>query len=269
MGDFTVYAEHPLAYYSPFLADRGDGAMVNFVGTRKNYPCTLDEVRCLHNYHLGTFQCKRAWFIKMPASGARYPFAHAMNGFYALRGDSPLKSYLLKRAMNGIVGRLLEVRVDGSGNVLEYGDRFNPVYHALITTPTRLRVFEFLASNWLEKEELVHVGVDGVRTTRSISTFHVNIPMGSWRFAGTESAFVLSPGAIVSTERNFKKTGYAELLAQCQGHPRARVLGADRSDPIDLGRLFLTQTRGFLDMPEKASDLLNRSFLSVPPLLGD
>lgn len=267
VGDFTVYPDHPLAFCSPFLADRGDGVLVNFTGTVPDYPCSLDEVRCLHGYGLGEFRFKRGWSIIPQDDNLSYPFAAALGTLYDLRGESPLKSHLIKRVMNGIIGRLLETRMDEEGNVLEYGSSFNPLYHAMTTIPARLQVFSFIVQGGFGRGELVHVGVDGVRATR-----HVPLPgcapMGGWRCSGVEPAFVLSPGAIVSPDRDFKGTGYASLLRECEGRPGASRVGDNREGPIDVRRLFLSQTRGFVTMPERAGDLLRGPYLSEPVLLG-
>jgi len=267
IGDFTVYPDHPLAFCSPFLVDRGDGVLVNFTGTERNYTCTLHDIRCLYAHRMGEFHFKHGWLLSEPDDHPTRPFANVMNKLYAMRGSSPVKSHILKRVMNGIIGRLLETRRDGAGNVLEYGENFNPIYHALITNSARLQVFAFLAKHKVRKEELVHVGVDGVRVMRKISVPD-RVAMGGWRCAGCESAFVLSPGAIVTSDRNFKRTGYADLLAECGRRPTAYRLGSDRSDPIDLRRLFLTQTRGFTEMPKQARDLATKTYLSEPVHLG-
>jgi hypothetical protein len=267
VGDFTVYPDHPLAFCSPFLADRGDGILINFVGTRRDYTCTLDDVRCLRDQGMGEFHFKSGWLITEVADSPRRPFANTMNELFAMRGDSPLKSFILKRVMNGVIGRLLETRGDGEGNVLEYGDSFNPIYHALVTTPVRLQVFNFLVDRMVREDELVHVGVDGVRLTHRLA-LPGQAPMGSWRCAGYDPAFVLSPGGIVSRGQNFKRTGYDGLLAECAHRPTAYRLGMDRKDPIDLRRLFLTQTRGFPELPRRARDLMTKTFLSEPVHLG-
>jgi hypothetical protein len=260
IGNFTVYPEHPLANFSPFLVDRGDGIMVSFKGTARDYLCDLDDIRTLYNYHMGEFHFKRGWTI-VAAEGARRPLARVMNELFALRDGSEPKSYIVKRVMNGIIGRLLEIREDNAGDVLEYGDNFDPISHALITTPTRLQVFDFIARHELIRGELVHVGVDGLRATCRLASAD-KAPMGGWRCTGSEPAFVLSPGGIVSPDRNFKRTGYADLLEECQKRPRATHLGRNASDPIDIGRLFLTQTRGYTEMPAKARDLLTRVYHS-------
>lgn len=253
VGDFTVYPDHPLAYCSPFLVDRGDGALANFVGTKRSYECTLDDVRLLYDYKLGEFHFKRGWLLYWDTP--HRPFADVMEQLFGMRGDSPLRSHLLKRVMNGIIGQLLESRRDDNGCVVEYGRNYNPIYHAMITNPVRLLVFEALVNFGISEDELVHVGVDGFRATRSIP-LPDSAPMGQWRCTGSESAFVLSPGAIVSPERNFKRTGYHDLLSECERRPTSYLLGKDRKDPINVRHLFLRQTRGFSKMPRNARDLL-------------
>jgi len=270
VGDFTVYPDHPLAFCSPFIADRGDGTgtQVNFTGTVHDYPCLLDEVRALSRYDLGEFHLKSGWFIS-PLNGVRprLPFKSIMESLYSQRGDDELKSYLVKRVMNGVIGKLLESRKDGDGNVIEYGEHYSPIYHALCTTRTRLRVFDFLVQNGITREELVHVGVDGVKTTRHIS-LPAQSPMGKWRCSGSEPTIVLSPGAVLTPGRNFKRTGYNELLAECLLRQGAYKLGRDPNDPIDLRRLFVNQTRVFKKLPHNGLALLVNKYPSDPVELG-
>lgn len=261
VGDFTVYPDHPFAFCSPFLVDRGDGALVNFAGTVRNYECTLDDVWFLYFYGMGEFHFKRGWLIHWDQP--RRPFAAAMHQLYGLRGESPLRSHLLKRVMNGVVGQLLESRRGAGGCITEYGKNYNPIYHAMITNPVRLWVFKALMDQRIAEDELVHVGVDGFRVTRQLPLPETS-PMGSWRCAGSGSAFVLSPGAIVSPGRNFKRTSYHDLFLECGIKPAAYLLGRDRKDPINVRQLFLRQIRGFPKMPERARDLLTRVYSSEP-----
>jgi len=159
-GTITVYPDHPLAYCSPFLADRGDGTLVNF--------------------RLGEFHPTTSWYIR-PLNGVspRHPFQEMMNDLYTQRGESELKSYILKRVMTGVIGKLLETRKDQDGNITEYGDSYNPIYHAIITARTRLQVFDFIVQNDISKEELVHIGVDGIRATKYLPIPR-KAPMGKW-----------------------------------------------------------------------------------------
>jgi len=268
IGDFTVYPDHPLAYCSPFLADRGDGVLVNFVGTVRDYPCLLEEVRTLYRYSMGEFHLKYGWFVS-PINGVRprLSFKKVMDELYSMRNGDELKSYIVKRVMNGIIGKLLEVRKDEDGNIVEYGDLYNPIYHAIVTTRTRLQVFEFIVRHNITREELVHIGVDGVNAIRYIP-LPKQAPMGRWRCSGSEPTAVLSPGGVLTMHRNFKRTGYAELAAECLARPTACRLGRDGKDPIDLRRLWMNQNRHFPELPRIARDLLESTYLSDPVELG-
>ena len=263
VGSFTVNPDHSLAFCSPFLAPNRDGFLTNFTGTVHNYPCSLEEVRTLYRHNMGSFKLDRGWFIS-PANGVRprFPFKQFMQDMFALRGDDDLSSYLVKRVMNGVIGKMLETRKDAQGRITDYGDLYNSIYHALCTAGTRLRVFDFIVKNQISNVELVHVGVDGIKTTRAI-----DIPtaskMGAWRSSGQDSCFVLSPGGIVSSSRNLKNIDYDTMLTWCLEHPGASSLSP--SD-FDLRRLFLNQTRDFGALPKTAGSLLHDRFISSAPV---
>lgn len=261
-GDFTVYPDHPLAWCSPFLADRGDGVLVNFAGTARGYSCTLDDVRTLYRHDLGEFRLRKGWFIS-PRNGARprQPFRDFVGQLYSRRGESELASYLLKRVMNGVIGKLLESFRDRKGNITGYGDRYNPIYHAICTDRTRLQVFEALVRWGITREELAHVGVDGIKTTRDLKLPGTSV-LGQWRQQPSASAFVLSPGAILTLERRFQGMDYADLLVECLAHPEKKIFGK-----TDLRRLFLNQTRVFPRLPRSGKELMDGCYLSGPSLL--
>jgi len=267
VGDFTVYPDSTYAHFTPFLTDRGDGVLVNFVGTVPDYHCTLDEVRTLYRYELGEFRLKHGWFIH-PLGGVRprHPFKAIVELNFERRNDDQLKSYLLKRVLTGLVGKMLETRKDSEGNVLEYGELYNPIYHAICTTRTRLQVFDFIVNNDISREELVHIGVDGVKATKYIP-LPPKAPLGRWRCSGEEPAIVLSPGAVATLSRNFKRTGYVELLVDLLKRPKAYKYGRDRD--IDLRNLFLNQTREFDELPRTGEELLGKHYLSNPVTVGE
>jgi len=75
---------------------------------------------------------------------------------------------------------------------------------------------------------------------------------------------VLSPGAVLSPHRNFKRTRYEELVVECLARPEASVLGSNPSDPIDLRRLFVNQTRIFPKLPKTAKALVDNRYPSTP-----
>ena len=262
-GSFTVNPDHPLAFCSPFLAPNRDGFLTNFTGTVHDYPCLLEEVRTLYRHEMGSFKLDYGWFIS-PSNGVRprFPFKQFMQDMFALRGEDDLSSYLIKRVMNGVIGKMLETRKDSQGRITDYGDLYNSIYHALCTTGTRLRVFDFIVKNHISNVELVHVGVDGVKATRDVA-LPASSKMGAWRSSGRDSCFVLSPGGIVSSSRNFKGIDYETMLTWCLEHPGASSLSP--SD-FDLRRLFLNQTRDFSALPKTAGSLLHDRFISSAPV---
>jgi hypothetical protein len=125
-GDFTVNPDGQCAFCSPFLSDRGDGTLVNFVGTRENFTCLLSEVKALYRYNMGEFHLKYGWFIRPNNSrNTRRPFRKMMLQFYDARSQSATASFFFKRVMNGIIGKLLETRKNPDGSVKEYGEIYN------------------------------------------------------------------------------------------------------------------------------------------------
>ena len=86
--------------------------------------------------------------------------------------------------------------------------------------------------------------------------------MGQWRCSGSEQTVVLSPGAVLTEHRNFKRTGYTDLVVECLANPARKVLGRDGD--IDLHTLFANQTRDFPKLPRNGRELLSQKYYSVP-----
>jgi hypothetical protein len=214
---------------------------------------------------MGEFKLKQGWFLS-PHNGVRprLPFQDMMSGLYESRSLSPTASFFLKRVMNGFIGKMLETRKDSDGNITEYGKYYNSIYHSLCTTRTRLQVFDFLVQNEITQPELVFIGVDGVKATKYIPV-PGSAPMGKWRFAGSEPTFILSPGAVITPNRNYKSVGHDELLSQIQGKLSSSKFG--KSGDIDLRKLFLNQNRNFPRLPRTGQSLLSSRFQSSPVVL--
>ena len=103
--------------------------------------------------------------------------------------------------------------------------------------------------------------MDGVKATRYIP-LPSRVQMGRWRDAGSQSAIILSPGAVITPTRNFKRTGYADLLVQLLKQPAASKFGRDGD--IDLRRIFLNQNRNFSKLPHTGRALLDNRYSSEP-----
>jgi hypothetical protein len=262
IGDIKVDPSSQYAFCAPFLADRGDGTLVSFVGTRENYVCLLSEVRTLYRYNMGEFNFKYGWFIR-PIDGkyTRRPFQKIMSQCYRARSHSAIASIFFKGIMNGMIGKLLETRKNLDGSVKKYGEFFNPLYHCFITTDTRLKVFAFLVGHEITEKELVHIGLDGIKITR-----HISLPtqayMGQWRSQGSQSEIILSPGALLNSKRRFKGIAYSEIVKEINIRPNASKYG-----DIDLQWIAKNQIRVFPNLPHTGQDLLNERYISNPLML--
>jgi len=266
IGDFYVDPDHQYSFCSPFMTENEDGVPLNFVGMKRDYPCSLDDIRTLYELKMGKFTLKRGWAINWDKPN--YPLRDPMNTLFGLRGEDPLQSYLLKRVMAGVIGRLLETRRDKDGGLIEFGDNYNPLCHAMITNPVRHKVFHTIVEQGITEWELARICVDGIYSTRRLS-FPDTAPMGEWRSEGSEPAFILSAEQILTPGRKLKSTAYDDLLLECASNPTAYLLGNDKDDPIDLKTLFLRQNRYFPNLPDTAEDLLLKEYNSSTILLEE
>ena len=259
-GRMTIYPESPYAFCSPVLVDRGDGILVNYVGAVDGcYP--LDVVRFVERHGLGEFRLRDGWFVS-PSSGVRprRPFLPLMTHLYGKRSLSPTVSFVVKRVMNGVVGRLLQQREDGT-----YGDLYNPIYYSLIVNRVSLRVADFIIQHHITEDELVHVGIDGCKATRYIP-LPSKAGMGQWRSAGSPAVLVLSPGRVYTADRRSGGLLYHLFTAMLRAHPassRYTVNGVT----LDLRALHAAQDRAFPEMPRSGAALLEGRYRSCPVFL--
>ncbi len=251
-GKMTIFPDSPLAFLSSVMRLDDSGYLVNFVGTDKNFYTTLDVIRFVERHGIGRFDISDGFFLS-PHDGVRpsRPFAPIMARLFNRRFDaSPLASYLLKRGMNGIIGRLLQQKDNG-----DYGSLYNPIYYSLIVNHTPLVVADFLIQNCIMQDELVHIGTDGCKLTRKIPLPARSSVMGSWRCTGCHPTFVLSPSQIITTES--KGLDYVALRSMIADHPRLSIYGN-----INLHLLAQQQDRNFPKLPLTGQSLLSGKYQS-------
>lgn len=249
-GDLHLDPSHPFAFCSPVLTCQLDGTLVNAVGNLPRDFYCLDTIRFVNRYRMGEFKFKSGWFVH-PYGGVRprFPFKRVMDDLFEMRSLSDLASYCIKRVMNGIIGRLLESYANKDGNVTKYGKLYNPIYHSLILNRTAIHVAEFIIENGIAQPELVHVGIDGIKTTKFLIIPSAS-RMGHWRYTGSELTCVLSPAGILTKQR------FADLLVETMRRPTAYKLGRDSE--YDLRKLFLKQNRKFKRLPHNGLALLGK-----------
>jgi len=253
-GDLSIDPSGTYAYCSPIVYPVGD-RLTNPVGIIKNAYLTLDQARFIEWSNIGTFKLKDGWFISNPAR--QKPLANIVRHFHKSReGASPLSSYLLKRAITGIIGRMGEWRRDKSGEYLP-GQYFNPVYRSLILTGASLQVGQFLVNYEVKQEELVLVAVDGAWLTRRIPLPLLS-GLGQWRCAGTMSLI------IAGFNQRYKDKDCDTLLDEIETVPDAVVYPS-----LDLSMALADQDRLYARYPRTGKELISRRFVSYPVLVGE
>jgi hypothetical protein len=264
-GDLYIDPSHPYAFCSPVVINL-DGKLSNPVGHLPTDYYPLDLIRFINCYDMGTFKLKSGWFISpQHAVRPRQPFKELMSTLYTSRSQSPLASYFLKRVMNGVIGRLLETRKK-DGALVKYGDLYNPIYHAIITSQTKIKVAEFIIENGITQGELVHVGVDGIKSTKYIDLPPRSSKMGQWVCKGSQPTIILSPGRIYTPIRPKDGATYHLLSAITDAFPNRRSYEFNGTT-VDLNILQVDQTRNFRELPHTGGALMSECYKSEPLVL--
>ncbi len=248
-GTMFVDPASPFAFCSPILAGDGDTA-TNYVGKLRGV-FTLGQVSFIERHRMGTFTLKDGYYIT-PRPGLPRPLAAPMQKLYAMRSRGGLVSFLAKRAMNGILGRLDEYRENNTVPT----ENTNAVYHSIIVNYAGCKVADYLIQNEFTQDELIHVATDGFHSTRMLP-LPPRSAMGQWRTEGSDDLIVLSPNTILRGEQ------CRELVKTIRSNKKTTryVIG---DTVYDLTSLAADQDRYFDKYPATGGDLLRRSYSSQP-----
>ncbi|MBU1173220.1 MAG: hypothetical protein KKD44_26950 [Proteobacteria bacterium] len=250
-GELTINPKHPFAFCSPIVFPVGN-TVSNPAGTLQGH-FSLEQVRFIERNGMGTFVLKDGWWIT--AGKGERPLAGIVDKFYKARvGTSPTASYLLKRAITGIIGRMGEWRRP-RGQDYQPGPYFNPVYRAYIMTNASLQVGQFLINHQITPDELVLVGVDGFYSTR-----HLQLPpvsdLGKWRDAGSLRLL------IASFNTRFKDEACDKVLDEIKANPDTMVYPS-----LDLSVARAQVDRSFKRYPKTGREMLKKNFVSEAIIL--
>ncbi len=249
-GTLFINPEHPLAWCSPIVAPVGDDMVANPVG-KVNGVFTLGQVKYVERHGMGEFKLSDGWFIFIK-SGVR-PLEPVMTALFKQRATGGLMSQIVKRVIDGLIGRLGEYH----GN--EPTTTCNPLYHSLIRNTASLLVGEFIIKNNITQDELIHVNTDGLHTTRKLD-LPLEAGMGKWRSDPPGQLMVLSPELILEGER-------CDPLLDAIKYDKRGVSYDIDGKSINLMSLAVEQDRHFPQYPTSGSQLLRKRFSSQPIVL--
>lgn len=267
---------------SPIMCEMPDGSWGTPTGTWETY-LTLDEAIFIKEWAIGRFIMDDGWFVKFNYKS--YPLKEFMQNMYRHRlvADTRTLGEFLKDVANGLVGKLLQINDDGT-----VGEYYNPMWHALITSRTRLRVAKFIYENKVQ-DNTIAVNTDGCLLDTMIPMKALDLGrMGGWRCSGVNPAIALSPGLIFTADKKPQGINYdtlSRMMRQYPGrseyrHQRERhttLLEAVKAGElsqvgamnryagaVNLPSLAEWQTREFEGYPATGGQLMARIYNSKP-----
>jgi hypothetical protein len=266
---------------SPYLYRTPDDSMISPVGTWDTY-ITLDKLKFLTKYNIGTFELEDGWFITFHAPVK--PFAIPIQRLFDLRAKGDLVKSIVKRMSVGIVGKFLERHDDGT-----VGKYYNPLYAAQARTRTMLQLASLIYRNNLQ-DSTIHVGVDSVMTSKKIP-LEPQAGMGTWREETIGATLIMSSGRVYHGAKKPQGLNYDQIVSLIKNKPndsyytmglmRPQTLAEsiqindfdgigrmkDTDSSFDLNILRADQDRVFKDYPKTGKDLLTHKYVSEPIVL--
>lgn len=283
-GSFYLDPGAEYAHCSPIISVVHNELPGNPLGQLPEDCYSLDEVRFIEENRLGRFTMKDGYFADGDTD--RFPLRSVMNDLYTKRSTSALTSSICKSIANSLIGKMIETKVSG-----EYGPLRNDLYHAIITSRTRVNVARFLISNQIRPDELVCVQTDGVRLTRDIQL--PSAGMGSWSNKGSARTLVFSPYKVYSAESRPYRLTYSDIIGMIKEHPLSQTYSktikhritmvqairqyndltrvgdvVDMADSVDLVTMETEQNRIYKKMPATGRALINNQYRSTPFVYG-
>lgn len=144
---------------SPIIFTDKDGNLSTPTGTWNTY-LTSKEIQFIYKYNIGRVDIEDG-YVFIP-DRIMYPFKQQMEDLLEYKNNSnPLVRDLAKRMSVGVYGKFGEEYSD------RFGNYFNPVWFAEISTNVRLEVARFIYDNKLHND-LIHISVDGVLLSNEV-----------------------------------------------------------------------------------------------------
>lgn len=219
--------------FHPFLVSSGE---MSYTPTGEwETVLTLQEIRFLERYKLGSFERKEGWYW-IPNNQPGYePYKGIVTYLWKKRQEtqSQMTSSIVKRLLAGMWGKTLELR--GTPGSIEFGPRFNPVYGAIVETNNRLKVAQTCLDNGIIP---LSVAVDGIITDRPLNMPLGNNP-GQWRLSHNGRCVIISSG-IVGMEGKEANEDFSIkfdwLMERLSANPEAAEYQMVKLAPITLAK---------------------------------
>lgn len=188
---------HPFGY-----RDETSGRMIYKTGTLPNYYMTLEEIVYVYRHKIGTVNIIDGFYVKFLSRGE--PMDKWVNDLFNKRQLGEVENVCCKSLIVEYVGKTLtEYGDDGTSKL------FNPLIASWIYARCRLQVFDFIIHNELQND-VVAITTDGVLSTKPAlkTQFSDKKTLGTWRVNKQSPALVLSPGWVITNDKQPHKFDY-------------------------------------------------------------
>lgn len=274
-GQMTI---NPDVRVSPIIYNK-DGHNSTRIGTWEDI-FDINDVRFVERWKIGQFKLSEGWFVKYTAPVK--PFEIPLQRVFNIRSKGGLVKKLAKRIGAACWGKLIFRAADGQVN-----KHYNPIMAEQAVTNSRLSVANFIYENKIQ-DSVVHIGIDGVRSTAKVKGLKEIVKMGEWKLNPPSSCLVLSPGRVYTSEKKPGGLYYEDIIRMITGHPRESYYSAnlkrrltmaeavelgnlsklgqmmDTHSSVDLNLLRTSQDRVFNEFPRNGGELLSRKYYSDP-----
>ncbi|KKM27469.1 hypothetical protein LCGC14_1574390 [marine sediment metagenome] len=194
---------------------------------------TKAELEWLRAHHIPV-KIKEAYWIK--CASRKRPYADVIANLFKLKaeykGKDPGMYYTVKTFSNGFYGKLVQLTPQPNGS-LRAGPGWNPVYGAIVTANTRLRVSEF--QRRLGKACLA-VHTDSIITTREIPKSELGADLGDWAHELSGEGVIITSGIYQLghklADRGFRLRAGPTWLDRLREHPKASKLHLKETRPL-------------------------------------
>lgn len=279
-GRMTI---NPTVKVSPIIYNK-DGRNLTPTGAWDDI-FDLNDVRFVEKYRIGHFELREGWFVKYTAPVK--PFEVPLQRVFDLRNKGGLVKKLAKRIGASAWGKLIFRAADGQVN-----KHYNPIMAEQAVANSRLLVARFIYENKLQ-DDVVHVGIDGVRTTKKAAGLKDAPKMGDWKLNPPTGCLVISPGRVYTSDKKPGGLYYGDIIHMIQDRPRESYYSAnlkrrmtlseaievgdlsrlgklvETHSSVDLNLLRTSQDRIFKEWPRTGADLLARKYYSEPMKVGE
>lgn len=200
-------------------------------------PLTLDEVRFIREWSLGTVQILDGWTF-YPVGHPSHPLRNCTKRLYKYRQEhnGSIKGSVAKKILVASYGKFLEVQHINKKDM--FGPMVNTVWAAQIETRTRLEVARFALEHGIVP---LHIAVDGLVADRPILK-ESSDKIGEWKLSAEAPAMIVGSG-VVALQGKVKEgdfsLDYDWIRQEIEKEPFAQWIEMENDSVITVGKAVM------------------------------